>query len=291
MRKKFLIFIFIVFLSFLINVNFFLFSPVFAQMQPTPTYTLFEDSNPDNPWDNPLEWRQRSSDMLYKKLFNSELKCGEVGQICCGKEVSPEIEKISDFISGSIFKLTLPGSVFGTISSFLPSLMGRIFNPIISTIFKLPSSFFHLEKRGYCVRGYPSNELNLDQCTCVSSLNLSAAKLCGVLSSNSEQNQCFNKCMKDGGGVWTALGCFSSDLSTVIKEKVFGWGVGLAGIISLFCIIYAAFQIQTSSGNAEKVKKAQELLTSCIMGLMLIIFSVFILRLIGVNILKIPGFR
>jgi len=92
------------------------------------------------------------------------------------------------------------------------------------------------------------------------------------------------------GGVYTAIGCIPNSLSLFIKERVFGWGVGLAGIISLFCIIYAAFQIQTSSGNAEKVKKAQELLTSCIMGLMLIIFSVFILRLIGVDILKIPGF-
>ena len=40
----------------------------------------------------------------------------------------------------------------------------------------------------------------------------------------------------------------------------------------------------------EKIKKAQDLLTSCIMGLMLIIFAVFILRLVGVNILRIPGF-
>ena len=39
------------------------------------------------------------------------------------------------------------------------------------------------------------------------------------------------------------------------------------------------------------LKKAQELITSCIMGLMLIIFSIFILRLIGVDILKIPGFE
>jgi len=67
-------------------------------------------------------------------------------------------------------------------------------------------------------------------------------------------------------------------------------GIGLAGLIALLCIIYAAFMIQISSGNPERIKKAQELLTSCIMGLMLIIFSVFILRLIGVDILKIPGF-
>jgi hypothetical protein len=277
MGKNFLV---IIILAFFFTLNFSSFFFVFAQT-PTPTYAPFEDTNKEGT--NYYEW-------LDRYINNSGMKCGEVGQICCGKEISPEIENFSDFISGSIFRL-LPGSFFleGALS-FLPSLFARIFNPIISRVSHLPSNFFHLEKRGYCVSGYPSNELDPERCTCVSSSNLSAAKLCGVLSSNSEQNQCFNKCMKDGQGVWTALGCVSSDLSTVIKEKVFGWGVGLAGIISLFCIIYAAFQIQTSSGNAEKVKKAQELLTSCIMGLMLIIFSVFILKLIGIDILKIPGF-
>ena len=94
------------------------------------------------------------------------------------------------------------------------------------------------------------------------------------------------------GGYWSGMGCiYFSNWQTFFEKNVFGLLIGLAGIISLFCIIYAAFQIQTSSGNAEKVKKAQELLTSCIMGLMLIIFSVFILKLIGIDILKIPGFK
>ena len=75
-----------------------------------------------------------------------------------------------------------------------------------------------------------------------------------------------------------------------IEETIFGLGIGLAGMVSLLCIIYAAFTMQSSQGNPEKIKKAQELLTSCIMGLILIIFSVFILRLIGVSILRIPGF-
>ena len=56
------------------------------------------------------------------------------------------------------------------------------------------------------------------------------------------------------------------------------------------CIIYSAYLIQFSRGNPERIKKAREYLTSCIMGLLLIIFSIFILRLIGVDILRIPGF-
>jgi len=89
--------------------------------------------------------------------------------------------------------------------------------------------------------------------------------------------------------IYTSLGCIPLNIKAFIQETLFPLLLGIAGFIALLCIVYSAFQIQTSSGNVEKVKKAQELLTSCIMGLMLIIFSVFILRLIGINILRIPG--
>jgi len=89
-------------------------------------------------------------------------------------------------------------------------------------------------------------------------------------------------------GFWTALGCIPLDIKPFIEEFVLKWGIGLAGMIALLCIIYSAIMIQTSAGNAEKIKKAQQNLTSCIIGLILIIFSVFILKLIGVDILRIP---
>ena len=91
-------------------------------------------------------------------------------------------------------------------------------------------------------------------------------------------------------GVWTGIGCVYTDTKAFIEKTVFGMGIGLAGVLALLCIIYSAFMMQSSQGNPEKLKKAQEMITSCIMGLMLIIFSVFILRLIGVDILNIPGF-
>ena len=103
-----------------------------------------------------------------------------------------------------------------------------------------------------------------------------------------DRSACLN-CSNDGG-VFSGIGCIKTDTKKFIEETVFGLGIGLAGGFSLLCIIYAAFMMQSSQGNPEKLKKAQEMITSCIMGLMLIIFSVFILRLIGVNILKIPGF-
>ncbi len=114
------------------------------------------------------------------------------------------------------------------------------------------------------------------------------SKFCDKQISVGDQANC-TTCI-GGGGVWTGLGCMQGSLDQSIGKTVFGFGIGLAGGFSLLCIIYAAFMMQSSQGNPEKLKKAQEMITSCIMGLMLIIFSVFILRLIGVNILKIPGF-
>lgn len=148
-----------------------------------------------------------------------------------------------------------------------------------------------------CVIGVPSTPGNPgDQnCKCVKPTNVpltSLQQLCNEVRTE-EKGDCLN-CIGVTGtggtvGVWTGLGCIYTNPEEFIKKTVFGLLIGLAGVISLLCIIYAAFMMQTSQGNPEKIKKAQELLTSCIMGLMLIIFSVFILKLIGVDILRIPG--
>ncbi|OGM13139.1 hypothetical protein A2V80_03440 [Candidatus Woesebacteria bacterium RBG_16_39_8b] len=68
------------------------------------------------------------------------------------------------------------------------------------------------------------------------------------------------------------------------------WGIGIAGGIAFILIIVAAFQITTSSGDPKKLQAGRELLTSAIAGLVLLILSALILRIIGVNILNIPGF-
>ena len=47
--------------------------------------------------------------------------------------------------------------------------------------------------------------------------------------------------------------------------------------------------MSTSGGDLKKVEGAKETITSAITGLLLSIFALFILRLIAVDILKIPG--
>ncbi len=67
-------------------------------------------------------------------------------------------------------------------------------------------------------------------------------------------------------------------------------GIGLAGGFVLLSILYGSFLLTTSSGDPKRVQEGQEMITSAIMGLLFVIFSVIILRFIGVSILQIPGF-
>ena len=91
-------------------------------------------------------------------------------------------------------------------------------------------------------------------------------------------------------GINRAIGCVPTENIADFTQYVLSWAIGIAGGIAFLLIVFAGFQILTSTGNPERLKAGQELLTSAIMGLILIIFSVFILRFIGVDILNIPGF-
>ncbi|HNQ31436.1 MAG TPA: hypothetical protein PKG71_02320 [Candidatus Woesebacteria bacterium] len=92
------------------------------------------------------------------------------------------------------------------------------------------------------------------------------------------------------GGFPSGLGCMPMDkVERFLAEGVLGFGITLAAAASIFCIIYGAIQFQLSAGESAKVQKAQKLITQCIVGLLIILFSVFILRFIGVNLLRIYG--
>ncbi len=64
-----------------------------------------------------------------------------------------------------------------------------------------------------------------------------------------------------------------------------------AGGIALILILIAAYKIMTSRGNPEQIQDGKEQITSAIVGLLFIIFSVVILQTIGVDLLRIPGFK
>lgn len=92
-------------------------------------------------------------------------------------------------------------------------------------------------------------------------------------------------------GIDTAIGCIDVLSSPeAFAGDLLKWGVGVGGGIAFLLIVYAGFMIMSSSGNPERLKAGQELMTSAISGIVLLIFSIFILNLIGVKILQIPDF-
>ena len=89
----------------------------------------------------------------------------------------------------------------------------------------------------------------------------------------------------------TAIGCINVlGGQDAFLGSLLGWAIGVAGGISFLLDIYAGFMIMTSAGDPTRLKAGQELLTSAISGLILLIFSVFILNLIGVKILGLGVF-
>lgn len=86
----------------------------------------------------------------------------------------------------------------------------------------------------------------------------------------------------------TAIGCIPIDIQDMVTF-ILKWAIGVASGVAFILIVIASFQIMTSQGDPKRLQAGKELLSSAIMGIILLIFSVFILRVIGVNILGIPG--
>jgi hypothetical protein len=87
----------------------------------------------------------------------------------------------------------------------------------------------------------------------------------------------------------TAIGCIPFGDTNALVGFILRWAIGVGGGIAFILIVIAAFQIMSSSGDPERLKAGQELLTSALAGLIMLIFSVFILKVIGVDILGLPG--
>jgi hypothetical protein len=98
-------------------------------------------------------------------------------------------------------------------------------------------------------------------------------------------------CGSGGTEINTALGCIPVGTPAAFVGWFLPKLLGIVGGVAFLLMVYGAFLIITSAGDANKVKAGQQTITAAISGLLFAIFSLFILRLIGVDILKIPGLR
>ncbi|MBU2577571.1 pilin [Patescibacteria group bacterium] len=92
-------------------------------------------------------------------------------------------------------------------------------------------------------------------------------------------------------GIYTSLGCIPVNNLNLFIQWLMGKAILVGSGIAFLLMVVGAFQILTSAGTPEKVKAGKELITSAIGGLVFIILSVFLLRLIGVDVLHLPGFE
>jgi len=87
----------------------------------------------------------------------------------------------------------------------------------------------------------------------------------------------------------TGIGCVpynAPDLAAFIVRIV----VGIAGGIALLLLIAGGVQFVSSGGDPDSIDEAKQRITAAVSGLLLIIFSLVVLKVIGVDILDLPGF-
>lgn len=95
----------------------------------------------------------------------------------------------------------------------------------------------------------------------------------------------------NGASINTAIGCIPFNDQNALVGFILRWAIGIAGGIAFLLILIAGFQIISSRGDPKRLQAGQELMTSAIAGILLLIFSLVILRIIGFDILQIGAFQ
>lgn len=129
-----------------------------------------------------------------------------------------------------------------------------------------------------------------------------ACDLCGYCEGGvkpSDYDACV-ACLYDSAGTpptgekeavsWTVLGCIPTDPAN-FTNRILQVVISVIGVIMFVVFLYGGFTLLTSAGDPYQIASGKKLVTSSIVALLIIIFSVVILRFVGVEILKLPGFE
>jgi hypothetical protein len=116
--------------------------------------------------------------------------------------------------------------------------------------------------------------------------------LCEQVSNSDAKDKC-QECIGGVGTdgtrhIWTAIGCIPTEAEGIIKTLI-TLGLSLGGGVTLLLILAGAFRYSISAGDPKAAEEAREQITSAVIGLLFIIFSIVILRFIGIQVLQIPG--
>lgn len=129
----------------------------------------------------------------------------------------------------------------------------------------------------------------------ITSTMLPTCDLCGwcnqaINPKPSDWDQC-NSCISQPRSYWTVLGCLSTDPSGApFVKSILSVVFSVSGGLAFLSVLMGAATVLTSAGDPLRLRAGKDMLTNSLLGLFLIIFSIFLLRVVGVEILRIPGF-
>ena len=87
---------------------------------------------------------------------------------------------------------------------------------------------------------------------------------------------------------WTVLGCVPTNPGGFI-QTIFTFATSIIGASMFIVLLFGGFKVLTSAGDIEQLALGKRLVASAIGAILLTIFAVVILRIAGVEILKLPG--
>ena len=96
------------------------------------------------------------------------------------------------------------------------------------------------------------------------------------------------QCVSSGSS-WTAVGCVPTNAAGFV-QTVLRFIVPLVGGIAFLGLLGGGFLLATSSGDPIRIAQGKSILFGSIGALLIVIFAVFILNFVGMNVLGLPGF-
>lgn len=102
-----------------------------------------------------------------------------------------------------------------------------------------------------------------------------------------EYNQCM-ACHAQKGKQWTPIGCVDASTGGFV-QNVLQVVFGIAGGVSFLALLYGGVTLLGSKGNSEQIQQGRRILIGALSGLILVLFSVFIIEFLGFTIFGLPG--
>lgn len=92
------------------------------------------------------------------------------------------------------------------------------------------------------------------------------------------------------GSYYTVLGCIATQPQAFV-QSILSIVFGISGGIAFLAVLAGSGIVLTSAGSPERLQTGKDMIVSALFGILLILFSVFLLNFVGYDILRIPGLK